>query len=473
MLFILILLPLLSGVFAFLLSKNQQRKMVLLGTSFIHLIGVLSLWKSLPVAQLNGFLGMDVLGRLILTIISILFTTVSFYLWGYLKDEDNHSNRIFMAGLLIFLSAMTLVTMSRHMGLLWIAIEATTLFSAPLINFYRTPQSVEATWKYLLICSAGIALALLGTLFLAAAASKGETVFLDVLLNNASSLAIPWLKLSVIFLFVGYGTKMGLAPMHTWLPDAHSEAPSPVSALLSGALLNCAFLGILRVLQICAAAGQAAFARDLFLIMGLLSLVIAAIFVVGQSDYKRMFAYSSVENMGILAIGMGLGGIGLYGSLFHMINNAFAKGMVFLVTGNLYQIYQSKKVDDIKGLLYSYPVTGTFLVMGFLAVTGVPPFGTFYSEFMILNAAIQSGRYWVAFFYVLFLAVIFIGIAEGVLKMLHGGTKEQTANQTNQEDIRLIMPILFLGLIVLILGLYMPSFLDDALRESSKLLGGR
>lgn len=468
---VLIILPLLGGVIVFLLSRNRQRKAVLLGTSFIHLMGVLSLWKSLPAAQFNGFLGLDVLGRLVLTIVGVLFTAVSFYLWGYLKDdEEKHSNRVFISSLMFFLSTMTLVTMSRHMGLLWIAIEATTLFSAPLINFYRSPQSVEATWKYLLICSVGIALALLGTLFLAVAATSAGTVLLGVLLNNASLLSVPWLKLSVIFLFVGYGTKMGLAPMHTWLPDAHSEAPSPVSALLSGVLLNCAFLGILRVFQICVAAGQITFARDLLLIMGLLSLLIAAIFVVGQSDYKRMFAYSSVENMGILALGIGLGGIGLYGSLFHAVNNAFAKGMVFLVTGNLYQIYQSKKISDIKGLLHHYPVTGIFLVMGFLAVTGVPPFGTFYSELMILNAAIQSGHYWVVFFYILFLAVIFIGIAESVLKMLHGDANEQTTGPTNKEDIRLIMPILFLGLIVLILGLYMPSFLDDALKESSALL---
>src|SRR3989338_4142944 len=350
MLFILILLPLLSGVFAFLLSKNQQRKMVLLGTSFIHLIGVLSLWKSLPVAQLNGFLGMDVLGRLILTIISILFTTVSFYLWGYLKDEDNHSNRIFMAGLLIFLSAMTLVTMSRHMGLLWIAIEATTLFSAPLINFYRTPQSVEATWKYLLICSVGIALALLGTLFLAAAASKGETVFLDVLLNNASSLAIPWLKLSVIFLFVGYGTKMGLSPFHTWLPDAHSEAPAVVSALLSGALLNCAFLGILRVSGFCAAAGLAGFTGGILTLFGLLSLVTAALFMVGQRDYKRMLAYSSIEHMGIMALGAGLGGGAVFGALLAALSHSLTKAGLFFTSGLVLAAEKTKRISEVKGL---------------------------------------------------------------------------------------------------------------------------
>ncbi len=472
MLLFLILLPLLGAAVAFLLSKGRSRKIVLAGTSLVHLIGVVSVWKFSPATWFHGFLGMDVLGRLILTVVSILFAAVSFYLWGYLKDEEERSNRVFVTSLLLFLSAMTLVTMARHMGLLWIAIEATTLFSAPLINFTRSPQSVEAMWKYLLICSVGIAMALLGTLFLAVSAAGTGTVLLDVLLDHAALFSVPWLKLSVIFLFVGYGTKMGLAPMHTWLPDAHSEAPSPVSALLSGVLLNCAFLGILRVFQICVAAGQTAFAQDLLLVMGLLSLAVASIFVIGQTDYKRMFAYSSVENMGILAIGIGLGGSGLYGSLFHAVNNAFAKGMVFLVTGNLYQIYQSKKVNDVKGLLANYPITGIFLVMGFLAVTGVPPFGTFYSELMILDAAIRSGHFWVAFFYVLFLAVIFIGIAQSVLKMLCGDIKEQRAGQAKKENIKLIIPILFLGLIVLMLGLYMPSFLDNALKGSSALLGG-
>src|SRR3989338_79941 len=194
--------------------------------------------------------------------------------------------------------------------------------------------------------------------------------------------------------------------------------------------------------------------------MGLLSLAVASIFVIGQTDYKRMFAYSSVENMGILAIGIGLGGVGLYGSLFHAVNNAFAKGMVFLVTGNLYRIYQSKKVNDVKGLLAHYPITG------------IPPFGTFYSELMILNAAIQSGHFWVAFFYVLFLALIFIGIAGSVLKMLRGDPGEQAGGQAKKEDIGSIIPILLLGLIVLMLGLYMPSFLDNALKGSSALLGG-
>jgi len=472
MLLFLILLPLLGAPIAFLLPKTA-RKILLPMVSFIHLSGVVSLWQFLPMDQFHGFLGLDILGRLVLTVVSILFAAVSLYLWGYLNERQDHPNRIFVISLLLFLSAMTLVTMSRHMGLLWIAVEATTLLSAPLINFYRSPQSVEATWKYLLICSVGIAMALLGTLFLAVSATGVGTVSLGILLNNGPLLSIPWLKLSVIFLFVGYGTKMGLAPMHTWLPDAHSEAPSPISALLSGVLLNCAFLSVLRVFQICAAAGQTAFAQDLLLVMGLLSLVIASIFVVGQPDYKRMFAYSSVENMGILAIGMALGGIGIYGSLFHMINNAFAKGMAFLVTGNLYQIYKSKKVSDITGLLSDYPVTGIFLLMGFLAVTGIPPFGTFYSELMILKAAIESGHFWVAFFYILFLAVIFMGIAQSVLKMLHGGTKKQTGAQVKKEDIKLAIPILFLGLPVLILGLYMPSFLNDALKESSALLGGR
>jgi formate hydrogenlyase subunit 3/multisubunit Na+/H+ antiporter MnhD subunit len=190
---------------------------------------------------------------------------------------------------------------------MWAAIEATTLASAPLIYFYRKKSALEATWKYLLICSVGIALALLGTFFLGIAASGtgdgAPPLVLDALQSAAPHMARPWLKVAFIVALIGYGTKMGLAPMHTWLPDAHSQAPSPVSALLSGALLNCAFLGVLRFYQVVLASGDAAFARTLLLVFGFISIGLAAAFMIGQRDYKRLFAYSSVENMGILAVG--------------------------------------------------------------------------------------------------------------------------------------------------------------------------
>ena len=350
MLFVLIFMPLVVAGLAFILSVNRLRIYLLMATALFHLGCVINFWTEAPVAEWQGFLSLDVLGLLVLSIISVLFVMVSFYLMGYLKEEGNRSNRTFIGCLLIFLSAMTLVTMSRHFGLLWIGIEATTLSSVALINFEKTRESIEATWKYLMICSVGIALALLGTYFLAVSAVGVQTLLIDKLLSHATELSLLWLKISAIFLLIGYGTKMGLAPMHTWLPDAHAQAPSPISALLSGALLNCAFLGVLRVGQICHAAGQIQFFSSMLILLGIISMGIASVFILGQGDYKRMLAYSSVEHMGILAIGIGLGGRGIYGSIFHMLNNAFVKGMIFLVAGNLYRQYQTKKIYAINFL---------------------------------------------------------------------------------------------------------------------------
>ena len=472
MLIFLLFFPLLIGGSVFVLPQRKSRNRMLLFAAVLHTACVFSLWKFKPAMALNGFLGLDALGLLVLSVISVLFLMVSFYLMGYFKNESEVSHKIFIGFLLFFLSFMTLVTLSRHFGLLLIGIEATTLSSVPLINFVQTKQTIEATWKFLMICLIGVALAILGTYFLAVAGLNNvQSLFIDKLLNHATELSLPWLKMSVIFLLIGCGTKMGLAPMHTWLPDAHSQAPSPVSALLSGCLLNCAFLSILRVGQVCHAAGQTQFFSSMLILLGLISMGVAYVFILGQEDYKRMFAYSSVEHMGILAIGIGLGPIGIYGALFHMINNAFTKGIAFLVTGNLYKQYHSKKVSEVRGVLRSYPITGIFLLAGFLAVSGVPPFGTFISELIILYAAVIGHHYMVALFYCLFLALIFIGIAGIVLKMAEGSPVDATA-KPHKESLSMIIPILFLILIVLMLGFYIPPFLDNVLQKATGLLGG-
>ncbi len=261
----------------FFLRRDRARKIIFLFTSFVHLFVTISFWRKPHDVQFSPFLGFDALSQLILNLISILFFVIAIYLMGYLKEKRRRSNGIFMGCLLCLLSAMTLVTMSRHMGLLWIAIASTTLLSAPLINYYRKPQGIEATWKYLLISSLGIALGLLGTLFLAISATPVKTIFLADILDNATLLSPSWLKLSVIFLLVGYGTKMGLAPMHTWKPDAYGEAPAPVGALMSGALTGCAFLAVFRVAQICFHARLQGFASPLFILLGILSMGIAAV----------------------------------------------------------------------------------------------------------------------------------------------------------------------------------------------------
>ena len=475
MLIFLLFCPLLIGASVFILDDQQARNRMLMFTALVHSGCVLSFWKFRPEMSLNGFLALDALGLLVLSVVSVLFLMVSFYLMGYFKNASDLAHKTFIGFLLFFLSFMTLVTLARHFGLLLIGIEATTLSSVPLINFVKTKQSIEATWKFLMICLIGIALALLGTYFLAVAGfTNVQSLFMDKLFVHAKELNVPWLKMSVIFLLIGCGTKMGLAPMHTWLPDAHSQAPSPVSALLSGCLLNCAFLSILRVGQVCHAAGQTPYFSSMLILLGVISMGVAYVFILGQEDYKRMFAYSSVEHMGILAIGIGIGGFGIYGALLHVINNAFTKGAAFLVTGNLYKQYHSKKVSEIRGVLRRYPITGIFLLAAFLAVSGVPPFGTFLSEFIILYAAVLGHHYIVAFLYCLFLALIFIGIADIILKMTNSGEslikEPQGVAVEDKETPSMIVPILILLVIVLILGLYIPPALNKVLHEAAGLL---
>ncbi|MDE2010508.1 MAG: hydrogenase, partial [Candidatus Omnitrophica bacterium] len=416
-----------------------------------------------------GFLELDVLGKLVLSVISILFAAVSVYLWEYLKDEGS-SNRIFTGCLLLLLSSMTLVTASVHMGLLWVALEATTLMSAPLISFERSRQSTEAAWKYILICSVGIALALLGTIMLAISSGSLKTVFLSDLLAHAGQLTPSWLKLSMVFLLIGYGTKMGLAPMHTWKPDTYAQAPAPIGGLMSGALTACPILAILRLIQICNRAGLSSFIGSILMLMGVLSLGVAAVFMLRQKDFSRLLAYSSVENMGIIALGLGLGQAAYWPSLFHLINNALTKGFMFMLVGDLYQHYRSKDIDRIQGVGKSMMI-GALLILGFMSLTGIPPLGTFFSEIMILTAAIQSKHYLTAVLLVLFLSVIFIGMAQAVLQMFHQGPASKSEPQTITGAWSRAT-ILVMGVLILGLGLYIPSFMGNILRSTQAALGG-
>jgi hydrogenase-4 component F len=425
-----------------------------------------------------------------LSITSALFLAVAPYAAGYLGREATGRRRDFEEGilfanapeavftgcLLFFLATMTLVAVSQHFGLLWVAVEATTLASAPLIYFHRHRRSLEATWKYLLIGSVGIALALLGNFFVAIAATgpDGSAVpmILGDLMKNGPHLHVPWLKAGFLCLLVGYGTKMGLAPMHTWLPDAHSESPSVVSALLSGALLNCAFLGILRGQAVCAAAGEAAFGEGLLRGFGLLSMAVASVFILGQTDFKRMLAYSSIEHMGILALGVGLGGSGVFGAMLHAVNHSFTKGMLFLVSGNILARYRTKSTAEVRGMLRLIPASGVLWLAGFFAVTGAPPFGTFLSEFTILKSALDGGHAAAAAFYLALLALIFIGMAGAFLRMAQGTPGGGIATASPAETALAVLPPAALGIAVLALGLFVPPVISNALREAARALGG-
>jgi len=471
----LIVLPLSAGVLAFALPHAGLRRGLLILTSAGHTILVASCFAVAPEPLLSGWLGLDAPGLLFLALASLLFLAASVYGLAYLPREDQRaghkSERVFVGCLLLFLSSMTLATTSQHMGLLWISIEATTLSSAPLIYFHRERRSLEATWKYLLICSVGIALALMGTFFLAVAVTDGKTVPLVVkdLIEAGGMMHTAWMKAAFCFLLVGYGTKMGLAPLHTWLPDAHSESPSPVSALLSGALLNCAFLGILRGLQICHGAGLEQFARELLLLFGIFSMGIAAVFLLRPVDFKRMLAYSSVEHMGILAVGVGLGAAGTSAALLHAVNHSLAKGMLFLVAGNIVAVYNTKSVDSVRGLLRRIPASGFLWVSGFLAITGCPPFGTFLSEFSILRAAADQGLGFIVAAYLVLLGLAFVGMANAFLHMAQGNSKSSLPGKERYLE---LLPPAVLGSGVLLLGFYIPPHLTSLLETASRALGG-
>lgn len=490
MIVLLVLIPALTGATAFFIGSDPLRRGLLVSIAIVQFGLSVVTWIVPPAPALGGWLAEDALGRLFLTLTSLLFLASSFYAVAYLSEEREQSHADVEEGflfsnareanftgcLLLFLAAMTLVTLGQHLALLWVAVEATTLTSAPLIYFHRHHRSLEATWKYLLICSVGIALALLGIFFLAVAATNPGTAAVSLVLKDllidAPHLNPLWLKAAFVLMLVGYGTKMGLAPFHTWLPDAHSEAPSVASALLSGALLNCAFLGILRIHQICVASGLADFSERLLLVLGLLSMAVAAVFITGQTDYKRMLAYSSVEHMGILAVGVGLGGAGLFGAMFHLINHSLTKVMLFMVAGNLLAVYHTKTTKNVAGALQVLPVSGLLWVLGFLAITGSPPFGPFLSEFTILKAALDQSRFFVAIAYLVLLAIILAGMATPVLGMAQGTPSKDVVVPAGRSVALTAVPAT-LGGAILLMGIYVPSFLTRTIQEAARLLGQR
>jgi len=467
----LIALPILAAGLAALLTSERYRPLVLPVAAVAHLILTLVAIGASSSRATGSWLALDPPGRLVLLLLSILFALCAFYAVGYLRHRREHSNRVFVPCLLFFLSTTTLVTCSQHLGLMWVAVEASTLATAPLIYFNRTPRSIEATWKYLLVGSVGIALALLGSFFLAYA-SLGETsslLFSD-LLARAPYMSRSWLQVAFVLLVVGYGTKMGLAPMHTWKPDAYGEAPGVVGALLAGGLTNCAFLAIARVFRICQAAGEGEYAAGLLVGFGLFSIALAAVFMVGQRDFKRMLAYSSVEHMGLLVMGIGLGGSGIFASLLHMLNNGLTKGALFLSAANIHRAFDSKSIDDVSGAMRRVPLSGAIFLFGFFAITGSPPFGLFISEFLIVSRAFAADRYLVAGGVLLLLMVIFMGMGRTVMAMVQGRVSP-AGERTNYRDGLLTgVPVALSLALVLLLGLHIPAPVENLLREAARFL---
>jgi hydrogenase-4 component F len=329
----------------------------------------------------------------------------------------------------LFYVAMAAVLTAQNLGYLWIAMEATTLMSAPLVYFHRSQSSLDATWKYLLLCSVGIAFGLLGTVFLFAASQRpgdgSGTLALSQLLERAGGLDPRLLRLGFIFCLLGYGTKAGLFPLHNWLPDAHSEAPAPGSAMLSGALLNCALVALWRISQVLVTAGHGAVVQQTMIPMGTLTVLAASLMLVRQHDLKRMWAYSSVEHVGLLTLAIGLGSGSLF--LLHAANHSLVKATLFLLAGNLLHLYGTKSLGKLSGLLRAAPGWAILLALATFAVAGSPPFGVFISEWLLLQATLSAGLYWAAALVMVGLTITFVALAGHLGRILFGTPPPLTA----------------------------------------------
>ncbi|WP_298292447.1 proton-conducting transporter membrane subunit [Thiomonas sp.] len=380
---------------------------------------------------LQGYLLLDDFGVWVMFCLAVVYLLASVYAIGYMRWMHGEQARLhrFYSLFAAFALTMFLAPAQNNPGLYWIAIDLTTIVSAFLVGFRRAPESIEAAWKYIVIVSAGLGLALLGTVLFYWAGTFVLGPVYDMTWANLAAIAPKaeplLLLLSFLLVLVGFGTKVGLAPMHTWLPDAHSEGPAPVSAMLSGALLNCAMLGIVRYLQIIAHTSTETTARTALVVLGAFSLLVAALFISRQTIVKRLAAYSSVEHMGVIALGFGFGGpLGVIGALYHMLNHSLTKSLVFFGAGNMMHAYESKEIDRIRRVMRFFPRSGAVWLAGAVAITGAPPFGLFLSELTILRGGMQSANPWAVWWMGVLLIVIFIGFLNKFRAMYFGPRPE-------------------------------------------------
>ena len=413
----------------------------------------------------------------LVTLTAFVAFTTALFSRPYMLNEQGHGRitprrlRLYHCMYQVFVFTMLLVLLTNNMGILWVALEAATLTTVLLVSLYRTPASIEAAWKYFILCSVGIAQALFGTILLYLAAEKvlggGGNALLWTHLNQVKGDLEPTvLSLAFVFLIVGYGTKVGLAPLHIWLPDAHAEGPTPISAVLSGLLLNIALYAVVRCKVLVDGALETPFAGNLMMGFGILSVVIGAFFLSRQKDVKRMFAYSSIEHMGLTTFAFGMGGpVATFAALLHMTVHSLTKSAIFFTVGHATQETGTQVMDQIRGLIVTNPTIGWGMMLGTLAILGMPPFGVFASEFLILTTAMRE-QPWAAPILLVSLGVAFAAMFVRVQAMVFG---ETTAKRLAHAPA--LVPVFVHLAIVLMLGLWIPPYLADWYRLAAKLIG--
>lgn len=462
---------------------NTAAMLVLLG------IGASMVWSVLakgPILAWGDFLYIDALSGLMVLLVALVSFLASFYSVGYMTNDTEEkihtprNLRVYYILFDLFVLTMLMVCISNNLGVLWVAIEATTLASALLVGFYNKKTAVQAAWNYLMICAVGISFALVGIVltYFSAIHTIGHVekgLNWSYLMTVASELDPTVLKLAFVFVLIGFGTKAGLAPMHTWLPDAHSEAPTPVSALLSGVLLKCSFYGILRFTILINQSVDHHFTSNLLLFFGILSVGIATPFILIQKNIKRLLAYSSIEHMGIITVGMAFASpLAVYAGLLHLFNHAITKSFLFFISGNLTLKYHTQEMEKMTGALTLMPVTGLLLLVGGLALAGSPPFSIFISEWLILTAGIKGYEWMACILIILFLVIIFGGlvyrfsrIAFGTKPVELSGESALVSGEGNCWTVRTLwVPFLF----IVVMGWTVPGPLHDLLLEATKIV---
>ncbi|WP_425060667.1 NAD(P)H-quinone oxidoreductase subunit 2, chloroplastic [Sporomusa carbonis] len=480
-----LVLPLVTGALTMAQSGQQAIRWInLAGGSLTSLALLTIVYHVATEGVVNaGSLYVDQLTAVVLIVVALLTFTAALFSQSYMEQEvvQGHISlkqlKRYYGLFNLFVFTMICVLVTENMGMIWVAVEATTLSSALLVAFYFDRAALEAAWKYVMVCTVGICLALLGTILLYYAqvnASIGQIQALSWLaLKSVSQRLDPgMIKLAFVFILIGYGTKAGLAPMHTWLPDAHSQAPSPVSGLLSGALLSCALYAIVRTFIIAKSALGVAFPEQLLIGFGLLSIVIAVPFILVQHDLKRLLAYSSIEHMGLITLGFGLGTpLAVYGALLHIVNHAVTKSALFYLTGAIIKQYGTKHMMRIRGLVSAAPMVGCMFVAAVLAIAGLPPFSVFYSKFTIVWAAFHSGSPWLGAAVLLLMAGVFAGMIYYTLKIAFGPAPSRVSTGY-RPGVPALVAVSASMVLMIGTGLYLPPWFDTLIDQAVVIVTG-
>ena len=430
-----------------------------------------------PHVYWRSYVGIDALGAWVTLCSAVVYLLASIYAIGYMRLlEGEERLPVFYALFAGFALTTLLGPMMNNAGLFWIAIELTTLVSTFLVAYEHAAESIEAAWKYIIVVSGGISLALLGTVLFYWAGSlvlgPSYDMTWSALAQAAPRMNRSLLILAFLLVLIGYGTKVGLAPMHTWLPDAHSEGPTPVSALLSGALLNTAMIGIIRYLAVADAANVGALPRMTLVALGVFSLLVATLFIVRQEGIKRLMAYSSVEHMGVIALGVGFGGpFGLAGALYHMLNHSLNKSLMFFGAGSMMRSYETKDISHIRLVGRRFPVTGAIWLAGAVAITGAPPFSLFASELTILRAGLQTIAAWASFAMAVLLIAIFVGFLNH-FRCMYYESPDRPDETRGYISAWCIVPMWLAIIPLLGLGLWWPEGIWTYFGQITHALGG-